>query len=75
MPWCDDCAKFWNPNSMPPTGECPKCGVRLAEPPHRDTHGVSAQDEYRAPWHFKLLVVLAGIYLLWRFVQLVTWLV
>jgi hypothetical protein len=70
MPWCEDCAKFWNPNSMPASGECPTCGVRLAEP-----HDSEEPDEYRAPWHFKLLVVLAAIYLLWRIVQLVTWVV
>src|SRR3954447_22793035 len=25
MPWCDDCAKFWNPASMPHDGTCPTC--------------------------------------------------
>jgi hypothetical protein len=70
MPWCEDCAKFWNPNSMPPTGECPSCGAKLAEPQDGE-----AQEDYKAPWHFKLIVALAAIYLLWRFVQLVTWIV
>ena len=26
MPWCEDCSKFWNPNSLPPDGTCPSCG-------------------------------------------------
>jgi hypothetical protein len=26
MPWCEDCAKFWNPSSMKPDGSCPTCG-------------------------------------------------
>ena len=26
MPWCEDCSKFWNPNSLPPDGTCPTCG-------------------------------------------------
>ena len=30
MPWCDDCSKFWNPNSMPADGTCPTCGRKLA---------------------------------------------
>jgi hypothetical protein len=25
MPWCDECAKFWNPASMPEDGTCPSC--------------------------------------------------
>ena len=23
MPWCEDCARFWNPNTLPPDGTCP----------------------------------------------------
>ena len=30
MPWCDECAKFWNPGSMKPDGSCPSCGRVLA---------------------------------------------
>jgi len=33
MPWCETCAKFWNPNSMQPDGTCPSCGRSLAEAP------------------------------------------
>jgi len=33
MPWCDDCAKFWNPASMPEDGTCPTCRRTLV-----DTH-------------------------------------
>ncbi len=62
MPWCDDCARFWNPNSMGTGGECPSCGRVIAAPP-------------KAPWHFKLLVGAASVYLLWRFVQGVAWVV
>ena len=32
MPWCEDCAKFWSPNSLPVSGKCPTCGIQLAEP-------------------------------------------
>jgi hypothetical protein len=65
MPWCEDCAKFWNPNSLPVNGRCPTCGIQLAEPmlPEED-------EELKAPWHFKLMVVLAVVYLVWRFLQL-----
>jgi hypothetical protein len=64
MPWCDDCSKFWNPNSMPPDGTCPTCGRIIADMP--DT---------KVPWHFWLLVVALTLYLGWRLVQGVQWLV
>jgi hypothetical protein len=63
MPWCDDCEKFWTPNSLPPDGACPTCGRVIAEPP--DT---------KVPWHFWIVVVAAGLYLLWRLVDFVLWL-
>jgi hypothetical protein len=64
VPWCEDCAKFWNPNSMPPDGTCPTCGRVIAEPP-----------DDRIPWHFWLLAGVAGVYLGWRAVQGIVWLV
>ena len=47
MPWCDDCAKFWNPNSLPPDGTCPTCGRLIADPPAGP----------KVPWHFWLLLL------------------
>jgi hypothetical protein len=65
MPWCDTCSRYYNPNSMPVDGSCPQCGKQIAEP----------QDvPSRAPWHFKVLIVAAAIYLGWRFVQGIQWL-
>ena len=32
MPWCEHCAKFWNPSSMTAEGTCPSCGRTLARP-------------------------------------------
>jgi hypothetical protein len=64
MPWCEDCAKFWNPNSMPPDGSCPTCGRMIAEPPST-----------RVPWHFWLLLAALVLYLGWRLVQGFQWLV
>lgn len=62
MPWCEDCARFFNPTSMGKKGECPSCGRVIGSAP-------------KAPWHFKLLVGAASVYLGWRAVQGVAWLV
>jgi hypothetical protein len=46
VPWCEECAKFWTPTSLPPDGACPSCGRAIAV----------ATEEPKAPWHFKLLM-------------------
>ena len=63
MPWCDDCSKFYNPNTLSAQGECPSCGRRIAEPGTDDM-------DIKAPWHFKVLVGCATVYLVWRFAQI-----
>jgi hypothetical protein len=65
MPFCDDCNKYWTPNSLPEDGRCPTCGIQLAEP-----NPVDDDEPYKAPWHFKLLTVVMVVYLGWRFLQL-----
>jgi hypothetical protein len=65
-------------------GTCPTCGrnVEAAKPaPQKvtpknlDLHKLAAgdagdPDDMKAPWHFKLLMVLLAVYLGWRIVQL-----
>jgi len=82
MPWCEDCAKYWAPSAMNDDGTCPTCGRNIeATKPEAITAkninlrklaaGESADDtEAKAPWHFKLLMVLLAVYLGWRIVQL-----
>lgn len=67
MPWCDDCNRFWNPNTMGEGGTCPTCGRTIAS-----ASGESPED-LKAPWHFKLLVGAVAAYLGWRAVQLIGW--
>jgi len=62
MPWCHDCDRFFNPNSMAPDGSCPSCGTRIAEEPLDDS-------DRKVPWHFWVLVAVTGGYLLWRVIQ------
>jgi hypothetical protein len=83
MPWCEDCAKYWAPSAMNEDGSCPSCG-RVVEPPtippkvtpkNLDLKKLAAgddgdPDDAKAPWHFKVLVVLLVVYLTWRIVYL-----
>ncbi|MGH9226066.1 MAG: hypothetical protein ACRD2W_20295 [Acidimicrobiales bacterium] len=62
MPWCETCAKYHQNGALTEAGACPDCGTVIGEPP-------------KVPWHFKLLVASAAVYLGWRAVQGVAWLI
>ncbi|HET8930723.1 MAG TPA: hypothetical protein VFN21_08710 [Acidimicrobiales bacterium] len=32
MPWCDDCDRFLNPNTVQDDGHCPSCGAPIITP-------------------------------------------
>ena len=71
MPWCDDCSRFYNADSLSDTGACPTCGARLERPGPADK---SEESEGRVvPWHFWVLVVALVIYLGWRLIQGIGW--
>ena len=79
MPWCETCSRFLNPNSLKPDGSCPTCGRTVAEPSDRPaaaTGGTeSGAEREKAPWHFKLLLVVTVIYLTWRAIQMIGWVI
>lgn len=80
MPWCEDCAKYWTPSAMNEDGTCPTCGraVEAQQPitaKNLDLRKLAAgesgdEEDAKAPWHFKLLMVMLAAYLGWRVVQL-----
>lgn len=74
MPWCESCARFWNPSSVGSDAACPTCGRKLPEP-RSPAEPEPGDDSPKAPWHFKLLLVALFIYLGYRAVQGVMWLV
>lgn len=67
VPWCEECDRFVTPTSLGEGGACPRCG---------DAVGGADEDELvPVPWHFKLLLVATVVYLGWRAVQGVAWVV
>ena len=79
MPWCEDCARYWTPSAMREDGTCPTCGRTIEAPavPEKLTAKnmdlkelAGGEKDAKAPWHFKLLMVLLAIYLTWRIVDL-----
>ena len=63
MPTCEQCDHYWRPGELGEGGTCPTCGQELDLTPPK------------TPWHFKLLFVSATVYLGWRLVQGVSWLI
>jgi uncharacterized paraquat-inducible protein A len=63
MPWCDTCDRIVE-NEELHEGGCPRCGAIL-EAPERGP----------LPWRFRLMIGAAVIYLVWRVVQMIGWLV
>ena len=70
MPWCDSCQRYLTPTSLDADGTCPSCDTVIVEPSSGDAEPAAAK---RAPWHFKLLVLAVVLYLGWRAVQGVEW--
>ncbi len=69
MPWCETCERFYNPNSLAPDGTCKTCGRFIADPADE------ADDDVKIPWHFWLLVVALVVYLGWRLIEFIDWLI
>jgi hypothetical protein len=75
MPWCEDCERFLTPNSLGVDGGCPSCGRVVTTAPGATSEGEAEEAEYKAPWHFKVMVVALVVYLGWRAYQLIEQLV
>ncbi len=69
MPWCEDCARFYNPNTLSVEGDCPE-GHHVADPVDEEE-----EEQIPVPWHFKLMLAALVIYLGWRLIQGIGWLV
>jgi hypothetical protein len=87
MPWCDTCDRFLSPPTVTPDGRCPTCG-RPVDPGAAHAAGESAEGNPRAegeqaseeeigpiPFHLKAMGVALVVYLGWRFVQGVEWII
>lgn len=71
VPTCEPCGTFYNPNSLPADGTCPKCGnpVTTGEHAHRVSEPEESQPEHKVPWHFWVGVIAVTLYLGWRLLQ------
>ncbi|MSO79701.1 MAG: hypothetical protein EXQ79_08855 [Acidimicrobiia bacterium] len=69
MPWCTHCDRFLSPSTVRTDGTCPTCGKPA------DVESGRARRLRAIPWHIKLLIVVFGVYLLYRLGQGIDWLI
>jgi hypothetical protein len=82
VPWCDKCAEYRAPKDCNKDGSCPGCGAVLgtqgALRAEARSLGLPGPGEVegeapKVPWHFKLLMVALVLYLGWRLVDGIQW--
>ena len=71
MPWCDTCNEYRTPNALTVEGHCATCESDV------DSSDIVEQEKSstKAPWHFKLMVFALVVYLGWRLIEGVLWIV
>jgi hypothetical protein len=74
MPWCDECARFYDERQLGPDGTCTHCGAVITRPAEAEGGDKAEEDEGgRVPWHFWLLAAALAIYLGFRLIQGISW--
>jgi hypothetical protein len=59
-----------NPNTLRPDGTCPTCERQVVDPEE-----LTDAPPPKTPWHFKLLVLITVIYVGFRIIQMISWVV
>ena len=80
MPWCDTCSLYHAHDALGEGRACPDCGDVMSES-NDPTRGALPEDEetrtvgQSAPWHFWIVVVALVIYIAWRVIVGIGWLI
>jgi len=74
VPWCSACDRFLSPPTVTPEGTCPTCG-RPVEPGKAQPPSAGDEELPPVPRHLKFLGAAMVVYLGYRFLQGVEWLV
>jgi hypothetical protein len=83
VPWCDACDRFLSPSTVKVDGTCPSCGRVVdaghAHAPLPDAPPAAETDEEEddlppIPWHLWLLAAALAVYLGYRAMQGIEWL-
>ena len=78
VPWCEPCSRFYTQSTLTTEGNCPE-GHHVADPNapllvQSTTPPLDEVESVRPPWHFWFLVPVLVVYLGWRAIQGIQWL-
>jgi hypothetical protein len=73
VPWCAHCNKFLTPSTVRPDAACPVCGATVERGLIPGMTRPADEARQGIPWHLKLLGAATAIYLGFRFLQLIDW--
>jgi len=75
VPWCDACDRFLSPSTVRVDGSCPSCGQVVDPGRARGAPDavVAEEDLGPLPWHLKLLAGALAVYLGYRALQGIEW--
>ena len=73
MPWCVSCNKFMTPSTVNPNATCPKCGNVVERGLIPGMTRPADEAPPAVPWHLKLLLLALTLYLSWRALQILGW--
>jgi predicted RNA-binding Zn-ribbon protein involved in translation (DUF1610 family) len=79
VPWCDACDRFLSPSTVKVDGTCPSCGrvVDAGRAHTAEASSASTDDDETLPpipWHLWLLLAALAVYLGYRAMQGIEWL-
>jgi hypothetical protein len=77
VPWCDACDRFLSPSTVKVDGTCPSCG-RVVDAGRAHAPATESDDDEEElpaiPWHLWLLAAALAVYLGYRAMQGIEWL-
>ncbi len=75
MPWCARCDRYRAPTALHSDGTCPICGSVTEAPAVATAAEERAAADRAIPWHFWLMLATVALYLGWRLVQGMAWMI
>ncbi|HET9728837.1 MAG TPA: hypothetical protein VFR41_05415 [Acidimicrobiia bacterium] len=75
MPWCIECNRFLTPSSVRPEGTCPRCGKEVERGLIPGMTRPEGDEPPTVPWHLKLLLGAGALYLGFRALQIIDWII
>ena len=73
MPWCVHFNKVLTPPTVTAEGTCPRCGTKVERGLIPGMTRTDDEPKPAVPWHLKLLLAAFALYLGWRLLQLLSW--